>query len=45
VPLYYSLAPNVLRVDRNILEKEFLDLADIEGLVLLKSLTGYWIRQ
>ncbi|MDD4323185.1 MAG: HsdR family type I site-specific deoxyribonuclease, partial [Dehalococcoidales bacterium] len=31
VPLYYSLAPNDLRVDRSILEKEFLSLADIEG--------------
>ncbi len=31
VPLYYALAPNELRVDREVLEKEFLDLADAEG--------------
>lgn len=30
VPLHYSLAPNELRVDREILEREFLDLADLE---------------
>jgi len=31
VPLYYSLAPNELRVDREILDREFLDLAEAEG--------------
>jgi type I restriction enzyme R subunit len=32
VPLHYSLAPNELRVDREILEREFLDLAEAEGI-------------
>ena len=32
VPLYYALAPNELRVDRATLEREFLDLAEAEGL-------------
>jgi type I restriction enzyme R subunit len=31
VPLHYSLAPNELRVDRETLEREFLDLAEAEG--------------
>jgi type I restriction enzyme R subunit len=31
VPLYYSLAPNDLRVDRETLEREFLDLVEAEG--------------
>jgi len=31
VPLYYSLAPNELRVDRETLNREFLDLAEAEG--------------
>lgn len=31
VPLHYALAPNELRVDRDVLEKEFLSLADLEG--------------
>ena len=31
VPLHYSLAPNELRVDREVLEREFLSLADLEG--------------
>jgi type I restriction enzyme R subunit len=31
VPLHYSLAPNDLLVDRETLEKEFLDLAALEG--------------
>jgi type I restriction enzyme, R subunit len=31
VPLHYSLAPNDLLVDRETLEREFLDLADLEG--------------
>lgn len=32
VPLYYTLAPNELRVDRETLEREFLDLREAEGL-------------
>ncbi len=31
VPFHYSLAPNDLRVDRETLEKEFLELAELEG--------------
>lgn len=31
VPLHYALAPNDLRVDRDVLEEEFLDLAEAEG--------------
>jgi len=31
VPLHYSLAPNELRVDRETLEREFLSLAELEG--------------
>lgn len=31
VPLHYTLAPNELRVDRETLETEFLDLAEAEG--------------
>lgn len=31
VPLHYALAPNDLLVDRETLEKEFLDLAALEG--------------
>lgn len=31
VPLNYTLAPNDLKVDRDILEKEFLNLAESEG--------------
>src|SRR5437016_13231188 len=32
VPLYYSIAPNELRVDRETLEREFLSLVDAEGM-------------
>lgn len=32
VPLYYTLAPNELRVNKELLEKEFLDLKEAEGL-------------
>ena len=32
LPLYYSLAPNDLRVPEDILEKEFLKLAEAEGI-------------
>jgi type I restriction enzyme R subunit len=38
VPLYYSLAPNELRVDRQILEKEFLNLAEAEGVSDIEEL-------
>jgi type I restriction enzyme R subunit len=31
VPLYYTIAPNELRVDRETLEREFLDLVEAEG--------------
>jgi type I restriction enzyme R subunit len=31
VPLHYSLAPNDLQVDREVLEREFLSLAELEG--------------
>jgi type I restriction enzyme R subunit len=31
VPLHYALAPNELRVDRETLEKEFLELKELEG--------------
>ena len=32
VPLHYALAPNELRVEREILDKEFLELVEAEGL-------------
>ena len=32
VPLHYTLAPNDLRVDKDTLDKEFLELADAEGI-------------
>jgi len=32
VPLYYTLASNDLRVDKEVLEKEFLNLAEAEGI-------------
>ena len=38
VPLHYSLAPNDLRVDRERLEREFLDLADVEGVSDIEEL-------
>jgi type I restriction enzyme R subunit len=38
VPLYYALAPNDLRVQRDILEKEFLDLAEAEGVSDIEDL-------
>ncbi len=31
VPLHYALAPNELQVDREVLEREFLSLAELEG--------------
>jgi len=38
VPLYYTLAPNELRVDRKVLDEEFLDLTDAEGLSDIEDL-------
>lgn len=38
VPLHYALAPNELQVDRETLEKEFLDLADAEGMTDIEEL-------
>jgi len=38
VPLYYSLAPNELRVDRETLDREFLDLTEAEGLSDIEDL-------
>lgn len=32
VPLHYSLAPNELTIDRDLLEKEFLNLKEAEGI-------------
>ena len=31
VPLHYALAPNALQVDRDTLEREFLELTELEG--------------
>jgi type I restriction enzyme R subunit len=38
VPLHYALAPNELRVDRETLEKEFLNLAEAEGISDIEDL-------
>lgn len=38
VPLHYQLAPNDLLVDRETLEKEFLELADAEGVSDIEEL-------
>ena len=38
IPLHYTLAPNELRVDREILEKEFLELAELEGVSDIEEL-------
>ena len=38
VPLYYSLAPNELRVDREILDREFLSLVEAEGVSDIEDL-------
>lgn len=38
VPLHYQLAPNELLVDRETLEKEFLDLAETEGISDIEEL-------
>lgn len=38
VPLHYTLAPNELRVDKEVLEREFLDLAEAEGVSDIEEL-------
>ena len=38
VPLHYAIAPNDLRVDRETLEKEFLSLAEAEGVSDIEDL-------
>ncbi|HEC87949.1 MAG TPA: HsdR family type I site-specific deoxyribonuclease [Thermoplasmata archaeon] len=38
VPLHYSLAPNELRVNKETLEKEFLDIAEYEGMADVEAL-------
>jgi type I restriction enzyme, R subunit len=38
VPLHYALAPNDLRVDRDVLEREFLALAELEGVSEIEEL-------
>lgn len=38
VPLYYTLAPNELRVEKELLENEFLNLAEVEGISDIEAL-------
>ena len=38
MPLHYSLAPNLLRVDREVLEREFLSVAELEGVADVEEL-------
>src|SRR5207237_1804225 len=38
VQLHYTLAPNELRFDKEVLEKEFLDLAETQGISDIESL-------
>jgi len=38
VPLHYTLAPNELLVDKNTLEKEFLNLAEAQGISDIEAL-------
>jgi len=38
VPLHYTLAPNELRVEKELLEKEFLDLAEVQGISDIETL-------
>lgn len=38
VPLYYTLAPQELRVDKDLLEKEFFELVDREGVASIEEL-------
>ncbi|HQG37331.1 MAG TPA: HsdR family type I site-specific deoxyribonuclease [Bacteroidales bacterium] len=38
VPLYYTLAPNNLQVEKELLEKEFLDVAEAQGISDVEAL-------
>jgi type I restriction enzyme R subunit len=38
VPLHYTLAPNEIRVEKELLEKEFLDLAEVQGISDIETL-------
>jgi len=38
VPLYYALAPNELRVDRDVLDRQFLQLAEVQGVSDIEDL-------
>lgn len=38
VPLHYALAPNELLVDKEVLNKEFLELAEVEGISDIEEL-------
>ena len=38
LPLHYSIAPNELRVERDVLEREFLSLAEAEGISEVEEL-------
>ncbi|MGB4748003.1 MAG: HsdR family type I site-specific deoxyribonuclease [Bacillota bacterium] len=38
VPLYYTLAPSELQIDKEILEREFLQLAEVEGVSDIEEL-------
>ena len=38
VPLYYTLAPQELRVDKDLLEKEFFELVEKEGVASIEEL-------
>jgi len=38
VPLHYTLAPNDIRVEKEVLEREFLDLAEAEGISDVEAL-------
>lgn len=38
VPLYYTLAPQELRVDKELLEKEFFELVEREGIASIEEL-------
>lgn len=40
VPLHYAFAPNELRVDRETLEREFLSLAELEGVSDIEELNS-----
>ena len=39
LPLYYNLAPNEMRVPHDIMEKEFLALAESEGIADIEELS------